>query len=76
MSPYSLGATPYTLTLPAIDMNAVGSAILTVWALANQNSILVVAFLLFMAVWAVDVLIKFVTRRKSAPIELGPQGED
>jgi hypothetical protein len=75
MAPYSFGATPYTLNLPTIDINAVGSTILTVWVLANQNSVLVVAFLLFMAVWAVDILIKFVTRRKNAPIELG-QGED
>jgi hypothetical protein len=75
MSPYSFGAPPYALTIPTIDINAVGSTILTVWALANQNSILVVAFLLFMAVWAIDILIKFVTRRRGAPIELG-QGED
>ena len=76
MSPYSFGAAPYALTLPAIDINAVGSTILTVWVLANQNAILVVASFLFMSVWAIDILIKFVTRRKSAPIELGPQGED
>jgi hypothetical protein len=75
MSPFPIGTPTYTLTLPAIDTNFIGSTILTVWVLANQNSILVIAFFLFMSVWAIDILIKFATRRKAAPIDLGP-GED
>jgi hypothetical protein len=66
MSPIEFGPPPFELVLPAIDVNQIGSVMLTVWQLANSYSIIIVAFFLVLAVSAVGWLYKFVTHRRSA----------
>lgn len=70
MSPIPFGPAPYTLSLPAIDVNQLGSIMLTVWQLANQYSIVIIFFFLVLAVSAVGWLYKFVTHRQSASLEI------
>jgi hypothetical protein len=70
MSPIPFGTPPYELTLPSIDINLLGSVILTVWELVNQNQLLVTMFILILCASAVGWLYNFVMRRKSADIEV------
>jgi hypothetical protein len=71
MSPIPFGTPPYPITLPTIDIDLLGSIILTVWQIANTNSLLIVMVILFLAIGLMNMLIKFVTRSKAADVELG-----
>lgn len=68
MSPIPFGTPPVPLVLPEIDVNFLGSIMLTVWQIANTNNVFVVAFLLALAVGLLGWLISFVIRRHSAPV--------
>ena len=63
MSPIPFGTPPVPLVLPEIDVNFLGSIMLTVWQIANQNDVIVVAFLLALATGLLGWLISFVIHR-------------
>lgn len=69
MSPIDFGPPPFTLDLPNIDVEMIGSYALTVWELANSYSLFIVLFLLVLAVSALGWLYRFVTNRRSGAWE-------
>jgi hypothetical protein len=68
MSPIPFGTPPVPLVLPEIDVSFLGSVMLTVWQIANQNDVILIAFLLALATGLLGWLISFVIHRHNAPV--------
>ena len=64
MSPIEIPELDFSLPLPDFDINIIGSYILTVWELVNQNSLITTTFLLLTAVALVGMIFRLVTNNR------------